>query len=287
MIVAAALCPPAPLLVPGLADDLADELRDLVRASRAAIAVLSGADRIVILSTGQAPGPRSDEITRLEPGATVSASAFSRSDHPAVPPVRLAGGIAPTTGEHPRTAHDVVFGGADKPADAHASAAGNGARRSAAAHPAAGTVVAAYLLHQAGITAPAAAIQLPSGSAVRVAGLAELVGHDVADSEQRIGLLVMANGSAAHSEHAPGGDDPRSPEFDRDLVTAVSSGDPALLSQTCERLAGAAAELHDDTLPALAALAALTADSGPASGELLHYSAPLGIGYLVASWRWA
>lgn len=269
MIVAAALCPPAPLLIPGLAVDLAGELRDLVTASHAAVAALSGVDRVVVLSSDKDPGRGSTYPRRLAPGTRVSAAAFSRSDHPVVPAVRLARGAALTSAPRPSTGHAST---ARDGAPAHADATD--------VRPGAGTIVAAHLLHQAGISAPTWAVQLPHAES-SVVDLADL------DGDGTVGLVVMANGSAAHSEHAPGGDDPRSPEFDENLVTAVSSGDPALLSATCRRLGGLAADLHEETLHVLAALGALTADNGRASAELLHYSAPLGIGYLVATWRWA
>ena len=276
VIVAAALCPPAPLLVPGLAVGLAVELDDLVAACRKAVGRLAGADRIVVVSVGigRAAG------RRLAPGTVVSAAPFSRSDHPATPTVRLPyrpassgpSGDAGRPGTAEYDGYDAV------PADA-----GSDGRGTSAVSLTAGSIVAAYLLDAGAVDAPTFAYQLPHDA-------------DPADATRMFvdldptvptGFLAMANGAAAHSEHAPGGDDPRSRGFDADLVTAMSSGDPAQLADTCRVRAGLAAELHDETLPALAALAELARGSGAATAEMLHYSAPLGIGYLVATWQWA
>jgi hypothetical protein len=137
-----------------------------------------------------------------------------------------------------------------------------------------GTVVGAHLLEQAGVTVPTSALQVAPGS-----------GTQLLDSG-RTGLLVMADGAACHGEHAPGAEDPRSEGFDRDLVTALRSGDPARLADACRRLSELAPALRADSLPALAALADLTAGNGPARAELLHYAAPFGVGYAVAAWQW-
>lgn len=278
MIVAAALCPPAPLLVPGLADDLASELSDLVSACRTAVATLMAVDRVVVLGTRTGSGARC-----LRPGDAVTSTAFSRSDYPAVPAIRLPTGRGTARGPDLSTDHDGMRGDAGGTGDGLAAWGRSGQTRVAA-----GTVVAAYLLHGVGITAPTGAVQLAPDSADAAASLAaDCAEIDPRDPVERTGLVVMANGSAAHSEHAPGGDDPRSAGFDDDLVTAVASGDPARLAETCRRLAGLAAELHDDTLPALAALGELAVGNGTATADVLHYSAPLGIGYLVATWRWS
>ena len=41
------------------------------------------------------------------------------------------------------------------------------------------------------------------------------------------------------------------------------------------------------TVDPLAVLAGLTASRAPDAAELLYSAAPLGVGYLVASWGWA
>lgn len=146
-----------------------------------------------------------------------------------------------------------------------------------------GTIVAAYLLDAAGITVPCSAIELPSATDRQ--SLSSL--QKEIDTGPSTTLLVMANGAACHGEHAPGGDDPRSAAFDQDLVTAVSSGQPRALAASCARLSHQAAYLRNDTLPILACLAHLTEPNGPATAKIVHYGAPFGVGYLVATWQWS
>lgn len=71
MIVAAAVCPGAPFLVPGVADRLAAESTDLLCAGERAVFRLAGADRIVLIAAGREPGARV-----FPPGTEVSASAL-------------------------------------------------------------------------------------------------------------------------------------------------------------------------------------------------------------------
>ncbi len=100
----------------------------------------------------------------------------------------------------------------------------------------------------------------------------------------RYALLVVADGSAAHGDHAPAPRDDRSEAFDDALAAALAAGDPTALRVACadhdlnRRLLAGAEPLE--------ALAELTADDRPAGAELLHRGAPFGVGYLVAGWRW-
>lgn len=238
MIVTAVVCPPAPLLVPGLADRLAARAADFCAACETAVAALAGAERVVIVAAG--PGG-----AVAGPGDVVTAG-LARSDRPVLAPARLPGGAGPAAASPPGTPRPVV----------------------------AGTAVGLRLVLRAGIAVPTSALQVASGDGVHLAAAG------------RTGLLVMADGAACHGEHAPGAPDPRSEGFDADLVTALRSGDPATLAATCRSLGPTSGPLRAESLPALAAMAALTADNGPARAELLHYSAPFGVGYPVAVWQW-
>lgn len=232
------VCPPAPLLIPGLADRLAAEVPDLRAACRRAVAELAGAERVLIVSAAR-PGDQGP----VSAGAVLTGG-LARSDRLVVPPVRLA-------------------------ADAVGPDGVPGAPMLASV----GTVVGAHLLDGAGITVTGA-LQVATGSGTQLL------------EDGHTGLLVMADGAACHGQHAPGAEDPRSEGFDRDLVTALRSGDPGTLADTCRRLSELAPVLRADSLPALTALADLAAGRGPARAEMLHYSAPFGVGYAVASWQW-
>jgi len=262
VIVAAVVCPPAPLLIPGLADRLASASGELRAACDRAVRTLQGAERVVII--GAAAGAA---VGVLLPGDLVTAGGLTRSDRPVVPPVRLASGD-----DDPAASH--VGGGAAVTDTAGDEIASAGPGRREPPRVTVSTAVGASLLAAAGITASASALQIATG-----AGTALMDGG-------RTGLLVMADGAACHGEHAPGAPDPRSESFDEDLVTALRSGDPQALAATCDRLAPLAPALRADSLPALATFAALITDSGPARAEMLHYSAPFGVGYPVATWQW-
>lgn len=242
MIVAAAVCPPAPLLVPGLADGLAADAAALSAACDQAAAALRQADRVVILSAG--PGAAAGTV--LAPGDHVTAAGLARSDRRMCVDLWLPGGGSPRTAA----------------ASDHTPAI------------AVGAAVGAHLLARAGVTASTWALHLPAeaGPTVTAPG--------------RIGLLVMADGAACHGDHAPGAPDPRSEAFDAGLVTALRTGDPARLAAYCDEQADLAVALRASTLPALAAMAALTAGAGRAQAEVLHYSVPFGVGYPVAVWQW-
>ena len=95
-----------------------------------------------------------------------------------------------------------------------------------------------------------------------------------------VGLLVMGDGSARRSERAPGYVDPRAEPFDAAVAAALAAGDAAALRALDPALG---ADLLAAGVPAwrVAGHAAAGVDL---TAELLHRSAPYGVGYLVASW---
>ncbi|HET8589369.1 MAG TPA: hypothetical protein VFM01_07015 [Nakamurella sp.] len=246
MIVAAAVCPPAPLLVPGLADRLAATTPELAAACLAAVKSLGDADGLLMISAGRPGGGGAV----YPPGTTVSAAGLFRSDRAVLEAVTLPG-----------DAHGLPAGEpGDGPADVSV-----------------GTAVGASLISVAGIATPVTAQEVDPSNPARLAA-----------PDGRISVLVLADGAACHGEHAPGAPDPRSGPFDADLVAALRSGRPEVLADACDRLAELAPALRADALPALAAFADLAARQarGPAVAEVLHYSAPFGVGYPVAVWQW-
>ncbi len=226
---------------------------------------LADVDEVVLISTAAAP----DAEGIFLPGSVVTAAGLARSDRPVVLPVALpSGSDHPAMTEAPCTATYV-----DDGSDPERRVLTDPARA------AVGTAVGAHLLLGAGVAVRTRAIQV--GSVADPLLLAESI------PAGRTALLVMADGAAGHGEHAPGTPDPRSDGFDRDVVTALRSGDPAALSRTCARLAGVADSLYARTLPALAAAAGLTVGLGRATARVLHHSAPFGVGYFVAVWQWS
>ena len=93
-------------------------------------------------------------------------------------------------------------------------------------------------------------------------------------------LLVVAEGSLTRSERGPGGDDPRGAAFDAALAGCLVAGDAEALAAVPVDLA---ATVGCTSVPALRVLAAWGA-ARDVRARLLHDAAPLGVGYLVATW---
>lgn len=145
-----------------------------------------------------------------------------------------------------------------------------------------GSIVGRALLDRTfpdGIPAPVLMVETGDDPAVARSAIDNDVGPD------RTGLLVIADGAATHGDHAPGRRDDRSVHFDDTLAEALAAGDPEGLRRACadRDLAG---QLLAVTEPLLI-LADLTTADPPSAGELLYRGTPYGVGYVVASWRWA
>lgn len=103
------------------------------------------------------------------------------------------------------------------------------------------------------------------------------LGAGLRDLAERVGLLVMADGSARRSLRAPGHLDPRAAGFDAVLEQAVRAGEPGTLRDLDEVLAR---ELLVAARPAWQVLAG--AVPGPVPGaEILYRDDPFGVFYLV------
>ena len=140
----------------------------------------------------------------------------------------------------------------------------------------------------AGVLAPSAPGDLPRDAdpadrASVTDGLAELE----QDDHGRV-LLVVADGSTAHGEHAPGGPDERAAGYDAALHAALVGG-PAATRQwlgSTEGSAQVAAELGA-TLPTVlpAVLAALAGSSGGWDVTAHDLVMPYGVGHHILRWR--
>jgi hypothetical protein len=133
-----------------------------------------------------------------------------------------------------------------------------------------------------------------SGRAVRVRGelvaadrptadcvaLGEALAAECAAADEPVGLLVVGDGSARHTERAPGHLDPRAAPFDDAVAEALRAADPAGLVALDPELAD---ELMADGRAPWQVLAGATADR-TWIGRLLHSSAPFGVAYHVAVW---
>ncbi|MQS14246.1 hypothetical protein F7Q99_18715 [Streptomyces kaniharaensis] len=231
MLVAAAVCPCPPLLVPEVAAGAAAELDALRAACDEALATLvaAGPQLVVVVGTGPA----------AEVWTEGGAGSFHRYGVPLV--AKLPGGRV----EGPQLAPSLTVG--------------------------------AWLLERAGVTLPTHACAVPvDAPADRMLGL----GQGLAGLADRVGLLVLGDGSACRSVKAPGYLDDRAEGFDAALAAALGSADLAALAALD---AGLAAELKAEGRAPWQVLAGAAEGAG-LTARLGYQDAPYGVGYFVASW---
>ncbi len=133
----------------------------------------------------------------------------------------------------------------------------------------------ARLLDEAGYTGPRL---LQSVHADEPAAACLRLGADLHTLADRVGLLVMADGSACRSLRAPGYLDPRAAAFDAAIEGAVRSGDLGSLRAMDQ---GLARELLAAGRPGWHVLAGAMPGQAP-STEVLYEGDPFGVFYLVA-----
>ncbi|MCG5472642.1 hypothetical protein LADH09A_000469 [Micromonospora sp. LAH09] len=254
-LVAAAVCPHPPLLVPDVAGSAAPELDALRTACDTVVRRLLAADpdRVVLLGTGPVTGP-------IRPPATGSLQPWGVDlDVPLVPGQPDRGAVLPlslTIGAWLLARHD--------------------ARPALTAPPAHTAPPPTAPAHNA----PVSAVQVAAD-----AGLAELaaLADEVAAAGDRVALLVLGDGSACRGEKSPGYDDPRALPYDQRVAAALADADLDVLLgldpvvSTELKAAGRA--------PWQVLAGAARAAGGGWRGELLHDSAPYGVAYFVASWE--
>ncbi len=290
VIIGAAVCPAAPFLVEGVAPALAERLSAVRSACDDAMTALPPADAVLLLTVrraangelvpGQSEPGGGAPWRRYPPGTPISTRGFGRGA--AATPTLV---LPPGSG----AVGSLVSGpaGADvlvSPVPAIPLAVGpvpgtpvpvspnNGLD-----DPAVGTLVGAQLL--AGHPGPVTAVEI-----VGDPGAVVVLLQDVVRSRAQVSVVVVADGSACHGDKAPGGPDGRSSGFDDAVTAAFRAGDPDALAAACQDK-GLARQLQAAVEP-LVVLAALTRTHPPAAAEVRFAAAPLGVWYLVGSWRW-
>ncbi|MEU7804486.1 class III extradiol dioxygenase subunit B-like domain-containing protein [Micromonospora arborensis] len=254
-LVAAAVCPHPPLLVPEVAGSTAPELDDLRAACDTAVRRLLAAepDTVLLLGTGPVTGPIHDPATgSLQPwGVDLDVPLVSgQPDRGAVLPLSLTIGAWLLARHDPR-----------KPSTA----------AQATAAPA--------------TAAPVTAAQVSAVQVAADAGPAELaaLADEINAAGDRVALLVLGDGSACRGEKAPGYDDPRARPYDQRVATALAEADLDGLLDLDPVLS---AELKAAGRAPWQVLAGAARSAGGGwRGELLHDSAPYGVAYFVASWE--
>ncbi len=141
-----------------------------------------------------------------------------------------------------------------------------------------GVRVGDHLLAVAGCTLPVEHVVVPFDADAETV---EQVGAALAAREDRLLLLVVADGSARRSEKAPGHLDERAFGVDDQILEALRNVDP-------ERLlgldAGLAAEVLASGRAALQVLAHAARRTPGFGGGLLWSGDPYGVMYAVAAW---
>ena len=97
---------------------------------------------------------------------------------------------------------------------------------------------------------------------------------------ERVGLIVMGDGTARRSRAAPGYWDERAEGFDAAVLAALAAGDSAALAALDLKIA---AELLCAGAPAWAVAGALLSGERM-DAEVLYAEAPFGVQYTVAGW---
>ena len=266
VVLAAAVVPHPPLLVPDLAAGAADLVAPLlVACDRVVAGLLARSPRAVVLFG-------SGRQTRAHRGGhTGTLAGFGapwRSMDPVAP--RLGGSAAPVVG----SAHAV--GVLPAPDTRAVDAAGLPLS----------LAIGRWLVGRAGWTEADGslllqelAVDAPTEQCVRLG--TELAAQAGPDSV----WLALGDGSTRRGPRSPGHDDPRAAGFDAAAVAAFAAGDPAALLALDPQLA---AELGAAGRPVWQALAAaVAADPGwPGIDARVHYDdAPFGVEYLVADWQ--
>ncbi|WFE97006.1 class III extradiol dioxygenase subunit B-like domain-containing protein [Micromonospora sp. WMMD987] len=281
-LVAAAVCPHPPLIVPELAGTAAPELADLRAACAVAVTALyaAGARTVVLVGSGEHTAelepPYRGSFTPWGLPRTVSLGPGPTGPEPGSAPV-LPGSVA----AHP---------GPPGPGSAAGLRAPGAGLRGGSGELPLSLLVGAWLVDRVEPPVPTAWRMVsvaPDASVDRCAALgAGLVANGpVSDGPVSDGpwaLLVLGDGSACHGPKAPGYDDPRAGAYDEGVARALAGADvDALLGLDPV----VSAELRVAGRAAWQVLAgAVRAAGGDWHGELRHHSAPYGVGYLVASW---
>ncbi|WP_029137912.1 class III extradiol ring-cleavage dioxygenase family protein [Nakamurella lactea] len=253
MIVAAALCPAAPLLIPGVAPALAAEQQPLVDGVRRALddvviaandAAIGNLGRLLVVTPGRAA--RWIPNVRADPGRLPFGRSTPLSGPPDPDPVR--------SGDSPVDLAPGVW--------IARSLLGRGPRLDAL---------------EVGPVHRRADGSFPDRSPT-------VVRHLITEDEP-IGVVVLADGAICHGDDAPAAEDARAESFDEALHDALTAdGGPLQLRHWCAANAELAGSLGATAPASLMVLAELL--SGNTSTVRAEYFGhPYGVGYHVACWR--
>lgn len=234
VLVAAAVCPHPPALVPQLAPG-AEEIEPVRAAAIEATRTLAAAEpeQLIIVGGGsdRASYPPSPAGTFAGYGVDLS--------------VRLSGAVSET---------------ADLPLS---------------------LLVGTWLLNQAPWDDPARGEQVPEGATAHECAR---IGAELASVADRVGLLVMGDGSAGRTDNAPLVGDERAEPFDHAVAESIRSADAAALLGVDTDLARELGAAGRAAWQVMAGAAGAESDA-LFDAAVLYEGAPWGVGYIVAVWE--
>ncbi|MFC8195919.1 class III extradiol dioxygenase subunit B-like domain-containing protein [Streptomyces sp. NPDC057298] len=258
MLVAAAVCPCPPLLVPDVAAGAAPELDAARAACTDALGLLAAArpDRLVVVGPagqdGRGPHPEGSRGSFRGFGVDLD--------------VRLGGNSARLGGDR-----------AGAPEDAATATPSLTPERVGRVLPPSLAVAAWLLARTDWSDAPVEGLGVGEPLA---AERCIQVGRDIAAQAGRVALLVMGDASACRTLKAPGYLDERAAGFDAEVARALGAADVAALKALDAELAH---ELQASGRAPWQVLAGAAEEAG-LGGALLYEDAPYGVGYMVAAW---
>jgi len=274
VLIAAAVCPHPPLLVPELASGAAPELDDLRAACDAAIAAMAAAEPDLIVVVGGAA--RDAELDSSAAGSLAGYGvAWKTGEGEPVLPLSLTigrwllerGGLLDRAGRLEQGRRPGPPRGEQPAARPSAPPAARPLASAAPGRP-------APPCEQPGVRLRATAFHSPAQTCLRL-------GAEIAARARRVAVLTMGDGTARLSTRAPGYFDARAEPYNTAVASALASADAGWLAQLDPGLSG---ELMAAGRAAWQVLAG-AAGGGRYRAHLHYAAAPYGVGYFVASWR--
>ncbi|MFG2245402.1 hypothetical protein [Spirillospora sp. NPDC048823] len=247
MLVSAAVCPHPPILVPAMAGEAAPELDALRTACDEAVRLLTGLPAGPGGRPTGAPGRPGDALV------VVGGAGATRSYGPGAYATLRPYGLDWTIPDEPEDGAEAL------PLS---------------------LTIGRWLLrrHDADLDAGYEAVAFDASPEECLS-----LGRRLAESADRVALLVMGDGSACRSEKAPGYLDGRARPFDEAVARALAGADAAALAALDP---GRAVELQAAGRAAWQVLAgaATAGGEGGLTAALLADEAPYGVGYFVSAW---
>lgn len=275
MLVAVAIVPGPPALVPQLMGSAAHELDDLRQAADLVISTII-TDLVGASADSSSPGAQLLQLVIAGPGrpgefnasGPVSFASFGRD-------VVVPALAAPKEGSDPEEGSD-PNGGTHRKVDDR----GDNCQERDGELPTP-LMVARYLASRHIAAHPEHAGLWASARWIATDGTdSTLVGEQLRDVDTRVALILVADGATCHGPKAPRAEDSRAPAYHERVCAALASGKPAELARLDPDLGRELGATGPQLWPVL-----LAAADGAWTGEVTWSGWPYGVGWAVAPWR--